>query len=231
MALKRYAGDKIVGLSTDTKPTNVPDGATFYETDTLEFYVLTSGSWELLKPIPGNNKEIFYNNNGALAGATGFVYDSSTNKVLIDGELLIGYTADNGAYPLQVNGQIFATNATIATSDKHYKQNIKSLEKGLELVEKLNPVEFNWKTHPVHEFDIENKHVGFIAQEVEEVLKNEEYLTSIVKENTITYRNEHNEKVEETFLGLSEIALISILTKAIQELNEKVESLEQKINN
>ena len=32
-------------------------------------------------------------------------------------DLLIGYTTDNGAYLLQVNSQIFATNATIATSD------------------------------------------------------------------------------------------------------------------
>lgn len=231
MALKRYAGDKIVGLSTDTKPTNLPDGATFYETDTLEFYVLTSGSWELLKPIPGNDKEVFYNNNGELAGATGFVYDSSTNSVSIDGKLLIGYTGATGTYPLQVNGQIFATNATIATSDLYYKQNIKSLEKGLTLVEKLNPVEFNWKEHPVHVFDIENKHVGFIAQEVEEVLKNEEYLNSVVKENTIQYKNKNGEQVKEIFLGLSEINLISILTKAIQELNERVKSLEEKINN
>jgi hypothetical protein len=45
MAIKRYAGDKLVGLSSDTKPTNIPDGANFYETNTLDEYILTGGAW------------------------------------------------------------------------------------------------------------------------------------------------------------------------------------------
>jgi hypothetical protein len=46
MTIKRYAGDKLVGLSSDTKPTNIPDGATFYETDTLTPFLLVNGVWE-----------------------------------------------------------------------------------------------------------------------------------------------------------------------------------------
>lgn len=38
------------------------------------------------------------------------------------GSLMIGYTTTNGAYKLQVNSQIFATNATIATSDLSLKR-------------------------------------------------------------------------------------------------------------
>ena len=45
MAIRKYAGDKITGLSSDTKPTNVSDGATFYETDTNKIYIKVSGSW------------------------------------------------------------------------------------------------------------------------------------------------------------------------------------------
>jgi hypothetical protein len=45
MALKYYTGDKITGLSTDTKPTTIGDGATFYETDTKKIYIKVSGSW------------------------------------------------------------------------------------------------------------------------------------------------------------------------------------------
>ena len=45
MTIKRYAGDKLVGLSSDAKPTNIPDGATFYETDTLTSFLLVSGAW------------------------------------------------------------------------------------------------------------------------------------------------------------------------------------------
>ena len=39
MTIKRYAGDKFVGLSTDPKPDDVPDGAVFLESDTLSLYV------------------------------------------------------------------------------------------------------------------------------------------------------------------------------------------------
>jgi len=49
MAIKRYAGDRFVGLSTDTKPTNVPDGATFWESDTLRLYIKYNNEW---LPIP-----------------------------------------------------------------------------------------------------------------------------------------------------------------------------------
>ena len=43
--LKYYAGDKITGTSTDTKPTTIGDGATFFETDTKKVYIKVSGSW------------------------------------------------------------------------------------------------------------------------------------------------------------------------------------------
>jgi hypothetical protein len=48
-------------------------------------------------------------------------------------ELLIGYTADNGAYKLQVNSQIFATSATVATSDGRYKENVATLNGCIDL--------------------------------------------------------------------------------------------------
>jgi hypothetical protein len=52
MAIKRYAGDKLVGLSTDTKPTNIPDGATFYESDTLRIYLKKNDGWFLAAADP-----------------------------------------------------------------------------------------------------------------------------------------------------------------------------------
>lgn len=44
--IQRYAGDKITGLSTDTKPTNIKDGATFYETDTGKVYIKVDNQWQ-----------------------------------------------------------------------------------------------------------------------------------------------------------------------------------------
>lgn len=45
MAVKKYAGDKFVGLSTDTKPLNVADGATFFEYDTHKLFNKIAGVW------------------------------------------------------------------------------------------------------------------------------------------------------------------------------------------
>ena len=34
-----------VGLSTDSKPTNVKDGSTFLEVNTTNFYIFYKGTW------------------------------------------------------------------------------------------------------------------------------------------------------------------------------------------
>lgn len=113
------------------------------------------------------------------------------------GYLLVGYTVSNGAYRLQVNSQIFATSGTIATSDGRYKENIQSLDGALDLVTQLNPVQFEWKEHPFHNFDREQPTVGFIAQEVQEVLRDKPYLNAIVKRNVAEIPAEYEQVVVE----------------------------------
>lgn len=46
MAIKRYAGDKFTGLSSDTKPDNILAGSTFYETDTQLIFIYDGSNWE-----------------------------------------------------------------------------------------------------------------------------------------------------------------------------------------
>ena len=122
-----------------------------------------------------------------------------TNQAMMidfNGFLLVGYTTSNGAYPLQVNGQIFATSSTIATSDGRYKKDVVALDGALDIVSKLNPVQFSWKEHPVHKFNTDVPTVGFIAQEVAEVLKDKAYLTSLIKKSECTWETETGETVE-----------------------------------
>ena len=148
------------------------------------------------------------------------------------GYLLIGYTTSNGPYRLQVNSQIWATSATVATSDGNYKQDITPLDGALDLVSALNPVQFSWKEHPVHNFDRAQPTVGFIAQEVQQALADTPYLNSIVKANTCTIEPEQLDDegnvtkpaVTEEFLGIAEGNMIALLTKAIQELKAEFES-------
>lgn len=135
-------------------------------------------------------------------------------------EFLLGYTTDHGGYKLQVNGQIFATSATIATSDRKYKTNINVLDDTLELVNDLSPVMFTWKKHAVHSFN-DKVNVGFVAQDVQAVLRETPYIDSVIKENKTTLPD----GTDEYFLGLNETALIPLLTKAIQELSAKFDKL------
>ena len=107
-------------------------------------------------------------------------------RITSGGNWLVGYTTSNGAYKLQVNSQIFATSSTIATSDGRYKENITPIDGALNLVKELNPVQFSWKKHPIHAFDTETPTVGFIAQELQQVLADRPYLNSIVKCNECT---------------------------------------------
>lgn len=161
---------------------------------------------------------------GSVNFAIGNRHNSATftERMRIDsnGNVLIGYTTSNGSYLLQVNSQIFATNATIATSDGRYKENISSIKSGLDVVGKLNPVSFTWKQHEIHNFD-SGTQVGFIAQDVQEALTDEPYLESIVKRNEV----ELKDGTKEEFYGLSDAKLIPILVKAIQELKAEIDIL------
>jgi hypothetical protein len=140
-----------------------------------------------------------------------------------DGELNIGYgVSDNGNYLLQVNSQIFATNATIATSDIRFKENIQPLDKGLEIINKLKPVKFNFITTTENNFS-EFDEIGFIAQDVEGALSTELFAKAVVKKL--------DEGKEDSALGLMTEKLIPILVKAIQEQQALIKALEQRIIN
>jgi hypothetical protein len=141
-----------------------------------------------------------------------------------NGYLLIGYTTSNGAYSLQVNSQIFATNATIATSDGRYKENVSEVTGALADVCALRPVAFDWKGHPVHNFQA-GRSVGFIAQEVQQALAGRDFVGAVVKGNEC----ELPDGTKEEFLGLSDGALIPLLVAAVKELKAQNDSLSARL--
>ena len=162
-------------------------------------------------------------------------------------EVLIGYSTDNGAYKLQVNSQIFATSATIATSDGRYKENVATLNDCVDLVKALRPVSFDWKhqepitrinekgeivvVREAHNFP-DGTQVGFIAQEVQEVLAEKPWLTSVIKQNVRPAVNDSdgNELApEEEFFGIAEGNLVAVLTSALKDAIGRIESLEAEV--
>jgi len=108
----------------------------------------------------------------------------------------------NAEANLTFDGSTLTVNGTIVeTSAREYKDNITSLESELPSVMKLNPVTYSWKGK-------EDTNYGFIADEVGEV---------------------YPELLNETQSGIQYSKMVSVLTKAIQELHELVEKQEQRI--
>jgi hypothetical protein len=181
------------------------------------------------------------------AGAIEFQTGNLSSRFDSSNRLLIGYGISNGNYLLQVNSQIFATSATIATSDGRYKENIATLGGCLDIVKALRPVSFTWKpqegitrtdddgnevlVREGHSFP-DGAQVGFIAQEVQEVLANKPWLGSVIKENVrpaITDNKGNELAPEEQFFGIAEGNLIAVLTNALQEATAKIEALEARL--
>jgi hypothetical protein len=246
------------------------NGKSFFETRTDlngGGVVMRSGTSSAFSALEFTFGDIAFGNYCSIEAVTG---DLSTSNVLLNihgagirfnssgsydvqvntsGELLVGYTTDNGAYKLQVNSQIFATSSTIATSDGRYKENVATLGGCLDIVKALRPVSFTWKPQQdIYGLDdagknklLREKHnfpagtqVGFVAQEVQTVLKNKPWLGSIIKENKrAAVLDEKGKELvpEEQFYGIAEGNLIAVLTSALQEAVKRIENLESKLAN
>jgi hypothetical protein len=158
-----------------------------------------------------------------------------------DSNFLLGYVSSNGAYKLQVNGQIFATSSTIATSHGPYKENQAELTGALDLVCALAPKTFTWKAgagevkgsdgkvlREAHNFPTGTQ-VGFIAQDVKAALAGSPFLGAIVKTNVRAAPKERDGNIvgeDEEFLGIAEGNLIALLVGAVKELAARVAALE-----
>ena len=173
----------------------------------------------------GNVMINYANSNGNYAlQVNGSMFSSGTaifSGATTTSPVLVGYsTSQSSTCVLQVNGHIWATSTSITLSDARYKDNVTAIGSTLALVNSLNPVTFDWKPHPVHEFT-QGTRVGFIAQEVQSVLEGTPYSGSIISDNHCQLPDGSTEQ----FLGLSETSMIPLLTKAIQELDSKLNAL------
>jgi hypothetical protein len=128
------------------------------------------------------------------------------------------YSTNAGAYRFYVNGAgtILATSTTIsAISDIRYKENIRDLEDGLDILMRLKPRRFDWK--PGKGKDIKNDR-GWIAQEFEQVFP-----------EMIGEWKDPAPEGEEPYKSV-QADLIPILVKAIQEQQQMINELKNEIN-
>jgi hypothetical protein len=145
------------------------------------------------------------------AGYGIFIRAGGTNP-LIDG---YDYNA-SAIFRVSGTGVIFAQNTSVQSiSDVRTKENIVNSTDGLDIINSLRPVRFDFKDG----FGSNKKNqLGFIAQEVEEIFPD-------VVDEWIDYNN--NSTVYKT---VGPAGLIPVLVKAIQEQQELIQSLTNRLS-
>ena len=89
MAIKYYAGNRLTGVSGDTKPTTLPTGSTFLETNTDDLYFWDGDSWNI---VAGDS-----------------IAQTFSNKTMAT-QLLIAELGSSPSTPSSGYGTIFARN-------------------------------------------------------------------------------------------------------------------------
>ena len=116
-----------------------------------------------------------------------------------NGDVGIGTTSPS--YKLEVNGSVAGVGAYNNLSDVNWKKNIQDITYGLDKILQLKPITFNW----LNEDYGDRINIGFIAQEVEEIIPN---MVTTAEDGT---------------KSLAITDLIPVLTKAIQEQQDIIE--------
>ena len=164
----------------------------------------SSGTTKLTVVQPDNDDPVARFTMSAAANAVRGFEITTTNTVNAANKFFL-QGDDNGTtrIELRTNGDIYRTGST-TSSDERLKENIVDTDPKLHKLKEVRVVDFNWKPEANRD---EERHRGVIAQELETIFP-----------ELVTQPNEYKEAYYERF--------IPILIKSIQELNEKIERLE-----
>jgi hypothetical protein len=204
------SGSVGIGTATPAGKFNVASGRSFFGANS-ETYSIAVGYTQ----ARCNSGQTYY--IGATDSATpNLVFSNAAGtermRIADNGEVIVGIT-DQGAYNLQCNGTgVWGAGAYVNGSDARLKDDITTLNDGLNVVSQLRPVTFKYK--PDYSKD-QNVQTGFIAQELQTALEGKDYLDGIVQAGP-------------NHLNVAYQSLIPILVKAIQELTARVAELEAK---
>ena len=151
--------------------------------------------------------------NTIIGGLAGDSLLTGTNNIIIgyNAEASTTGAADEITLGNANNDTIRAAVQTISSlSDERDKTNIQESTYGLDFIDKLNPVTFDWNTRDGSRKG--KKDLGFIAQELDAV--DDEYTQLVYKSNP--------DKLEASYGRL-----VPVLVKAIQELKAEIELLKK----
>ena len=107
------------------------------------------------------------------------------------------------------------------SSDRRVKKNIKNVQETcLDKINKIKVKTFDYIDEGQKEYEESKNHIGFIAQEVEEVFPE-------LKETLVTTKDDSKNSGIKDRKFLKETKLIFVLWKAVQELSQEVEKLKR----
>jgi len=120
---------------------------------------------------------------------------------------------------------IFSVN-DVNTSDKNLKNSIADSDLGLSFINKLRPVSYKWNQIEGENLDTKT-HYGFIAQEMETALISE---NKTLDDYAGVYKpDDYKEDGTGEAMGIQTNHILSPLVKAVQELSNKVKTLETEV--
>ncbi len=215
--LDTYTGNKFIGTGSVIDDDNYAfmEGRTSGSTPYMRIGYYLAGNYTRLVDFAANlnvysgiyiNGDSFnYVSNG---GNKTYHHDVSANTTrFYSGGSTIQIELDGDTGNAIFSGDV-TTNGS--ASDRRLKENIVPLEKGLEVVNQIKTYEFNYKNGP------QDTHPGVIAQEIEELVPEVVY---------------NIEMEDDTYKAVRYPQLVPLLINAIKELSEKVNVLENKLNN
>ena len=223
--LNVYPGINVNGLQV----TNHNSRKVVFHNETRSAYIADLGMWN--RPFHDMYLSGALNNTSISSGTINNIMtiDENNNRVVpvLDSSIDLG----NGS--LRWN-DIYSLNAPINSSDRNLKKNIIDSDLGLDFIEKLRPVRFQFK-------DGTRPHYGMIAQEVRDVINDmkkdfagyiQGYQTTkvdILDEKTNEKIGEETETSETPYYALRYTEFIAPLIKSVQELTQRVQELENKL--
>ena len=159
--------------------------------------------------------------SGTISGSTAQFHHLTASRITTTGK--VGVKNTSPTYTLDVTGDINASGdvrsaGSALSSDLRLKENVVSLEPTLNTVSLLNPVRFDWKdgsrTGNLNSDKYRLNDIGFIAQELSGAFP------SLVSEGM----------GKDKILGINYSKMVTVLARAIQELNKRVIHLENVIS-
>jgi hypothetical protein len=118
----------------------------------------------------------------------------------------------SSSYALYVSGAIYSTSNIVSASDARLKDNVNTIENALDKVLNLRGVTFTWNNRKEDDPDYQKTQIGFIAQEVEEVVP-----------EVVTYA----EDIDEYSLNYGQMT--ALLTEAMKQQQEMINNMKKEI--